>query len=110
MNRKKKQFHEKKEAINHINELFELAKQNFPGELSKRNIELVREYATRFNIKLAPEIKRNFCKECNTILIVGKTSRVRIKPGKKPIKIVTCLECGTVKRIGFTKPKSENKS
>lgn len=89
---------ERKIAIDHITELFDQAKTN--SKFSKRYISLLRKYSTRLKIPLPLEIRRSFCKDCNSLL--AGNCRVRIKPGKKPIKIITCLSCGQIKRVGLT--------
>ena len=37
------------------------------------------------------------CRECTQLLIPGENSRVRIRNGQR---IITCLSCGNVRRIG----------
>jgi len=93
----------KKICLSHILSLFEQAQEKFPSDLSKRYISLIRKYSTRNKVPIPLEIKRSFCKNCNTLLVPGNNCRIRIKSGKNPLRIITCNNCGKVKRIGFTK-------
>ena len=103
MVRNKKQL--KKVALKHILDLFLFSKENFPGDLSKRYIHLIRKYSTRNKVPIPSDIKRSFCKNCNSLLIPGKSCTVRIKSGKSPLRIITCNNCKTIKRLGFKKLK-----
>ncbi|KAF2839794.1 Rpr2-domain-containing protein [Patellaria atrata CBS 101060] len=57
-------------------------------------------------VRISPSVKRTMCKRCDTLLVPGKTSRLRIenasKGGSKPwadVLVVECLECGMLKRF-----------
>lgn len=56
--------------------------------------------ARRIGRRTQTPVKGEFCKECNSRLIPGINCRVRITGGKKTI---TCLGCGNIKRIPFTR-------
>jgi len=92
-------------AKERIRILFELAKKEFEKnpERSRRYVELLRTIGKRYNVRLPKEIKRSFCKVCNTIFIFGKTARVRLD-SKRKIRIVRCLSCGKIYRYPY-KPK-----
>lgn len=47
-------------------------------------------------LKMEPNVKRDFCKGCYSLLKPGFTVRIRIRSGNM---IHTCLRCGTVKRF-----------
>lgn len=69
-------------------------------ELSRETIRLLEDLRRDTNIRIPIEMRRLYCKKCLTPLTPGKTARVRIKSsGKKIIRIVTCLSCGTVYRL-----------
>ncbi|MCS7123514.1 MAG: ribonuclease P [Candidatus Aenigmarchaeota archaeon] len=72
-------------------------------ELSKRYIQIAREICMRTNIRLG-KYKRIFCKKCNTILVPGYTSVVRIERRKKIVKII-CKSCGEKYRYPTNKPQ-----
>jgi ribonuclease P protein subunit RPR2 len=51
-----------------------------------------------------PELKRTFCKSCGSLLVPGNNSRVRLKGNTI---IISCLDCGNIKRYPYGKEKSE---
>jgi len=89
-------------AKERINILFNLAKKNIDSnpERSRRYVQLMRKIALRYNIRLPREIKRSFCKKCNTLLIPDKTAVVRINNKTKTVNI-KCLNCGSVYRYPY---------
>jgi ribonuclease P protein subunit RPR2 len=93
--RKGKPRWQQKIAKERIEILFSLAEKEFNlhPERSRRYIELARKIGLRYNIRFTKELKRKFCKNCNTLLIPGKTSSIRIS---KKILIVKCLKCNKI--------------
>lgn len=87
-------------AKERIKILFELAEKEFREhpERSRRYIQLARKIGLRYNIRLQKDLKKKFCKKCNSILIPGLSSKVRIK---RKIREVKCLNCGKVYRYPF---------
>ncbi len=83
-----------------ISRLFSLAKQNFSEhpKRSKRYVQLARKLSTRYLVRLSPEQKTIFCKECNAFLVPGKNLQVRLRDKKIERK---CLACGNVKKTPF---------
>jgi ribonuclease P protein subunit RPR2 len=69
-----------------------------------------RKVAMAARIRLPPTCKQQICKKCNTLLIPGESSRVRIKPRREPHVVVTCLECGYQTRIPLKAKKEKTKS
>lgn len=102
----KKPRWQKRIAKERIEILFELARKSLEKypERSKRYVELLRKIGLRYNIRLRKNIKRSICKNCNQLLIPGKTATVRLN--KKTI-IVKCLECGKIYRYPFSRGKDE---
>ncbi len=98
---------QKKEAEEHIEKLFEKADEVWPEnkESADRYVELAREIAMKFQIKLG-EKKRKFCKHCHSYLKPGENSRVRINKGKITIY---CKNCKKRRRIPY-KPKKEEEN
>lgn len=96
----------KRIAKERIEILLKLAKEKLKEnpELSRRYVQLAREIGMRANFRLK-KLKRTFCKNCNTILIPGYTSIVRIERRKKIVKII-CKECGKIYRYP-TRPKPQ---
>ncbi len=87
-------------AKERIEILFKLAKKELKThpKRSRRYVELARKIGLRYNIRLPKEIKRSFCKDCNTLIIIGKTAKELDKelPG---LKLIKCLNCGEIKKI-----------
>jgi ribonuclease P protein subunit RPR2 len=99
----------KKVAEERIDLLFEYAEeQAFENnlELSRRYIVLARRIGMKYKIKLKPQYKILFCKNCNNFLLPGKTARVRLKNHKTVIK---CLKCNTYKRHPYLKEIKEKR-
>lgn len=61
-------------------------------------------------IRLPVMYRRQICKKCNSLLVVGDNCRVRIKQRREPHVVVTCLNCGSQTRIPIRKKKGENKT
>jgi len=104
---KRKRKQTKKEVFTDIITLFEISKENFPSLISKNAITTALNYSKKYKVKIPKEIKREFCKNCLNILIPGNNSTTRFSSGKKPYKIITCLNCGKVKRIGYSKEEKQ---
>ncbi|MEM3793820.1 MAG: hypothetical protein QXS76_02800, partial [Candidatus Bathyarchaeia archaeon] len=48
---------------------------------------------------LNKELKWFVCKGCGALLIPPKNCRVRIRSGGNPRIVLTCLDCGSIKRF-----------
>jgi ribonuclease P protein subunit RPR2 len=93
---------QQKIAKERIQILFDLAEKEFKKhpERSKRYVELARKIGLRYNIRFPKELKRKFCKNCNSLLIPGYSSQVRIKSEKKVLE-VKCLNCKKIYRYPY---------
>lgn len=84
---------------NRINFLYQLSTtiaEQSPGLSSTYN-SILKGLSQKSLLKLDPEMKRNICKGCNTMLIPGKTVTCRtIKKSKGAIKW-TCNFCSKTK-------------
>jgi len=91
-------------AKERIKILFDLAEKELRRniERSRRYIELARKIGLRYNVRLPRKLKRKFCKNCNTLLIPGLTSRVRMD-SKRKLLIVKCLSCQKIYRYPYGK-------
>ena len=69
---------------------------------SRRYVELARKIGMRYNVRLTKPQKRNFCKNCNTLLKHGVTSKQRTEKG---VIIIRCLNCNKIYRYPFKKTK-----
>lgn len=85
---------------------------------SRHLLSQFREISQKTQIRVTPELKRSFCKCCQSLLIAGSTSLETItnasanelKPWADVFEI-RCKTCGTVKRfpIGQQRPRGANK-
>lgn len=93
---------QQKIAQERIQILFKLAKKEFRRhpERSKRYIELARKIGLRYNVRLSKYLKRSFCKKCNSLLIPGLTSSVRLDSKRKVVNI-KCLKCDKIYRYKY---------
>lgn len=95
--RAKKPEWQQRIAGERIRTLFNLAEKELKTypDRSRRYVELARKISLRYNIRLPKELKRKFCKKCNTILKPGLTSTVRIQSKVLNIK---CTRCNKIYR------------
>ena len=82
--------------------LFNLAEKEFKKhpERSRRYIQLARKIGLRYNIRLSTKLKRKFCKNCDNLLILGKTEQRRIDSKSKNV-VRKCLKCGKIYRYPY---------
>jgi ribonuclease P protein subunit RPR2 len=98
--RSKKPEWQLKIAKERIEKLFELAEKELEKhpERSRRYVELARKIGLRYNIRLSKKRKRTFCKNCNTLLYIGKTAKL-LDENPPGLKVFKCLKCGKTKKI-----------
>ncbi|MGM5483918.1 MAG: ribonuclease P protein component 4 [Nanobdellota archaeon] len=104
--RKKSKNKIKSKVYERINELFESVKKEYPDSLYKKKISLMETYSSKYKVSIPSEIKSKYCKNCYNLLIPGKTAKIRFKP-KQKIKIITCLNCSKIKRLGYKEKSKE---
>jgi ribonuclease P protein subunit RPR2 len=68
-------------------------------DLSKNYIRIARKIAMAASIRFSELEVQQTCKNCNSLLVPGETSRVRIKQKREPHIVTTCLSCGHQKRV-----------
>jgi len=95
--RKPKPKWQQKIAKERIQILFNLAEKELQEhpERSKRYIELARKIGLRYNVRLPRELKRKFCKNCNTLLKPGLTCSVRTE---RKMLTIRCNNCKKIYR------------
>ncbi|HIH32297.1 TPA: ribonuclease P [Candidatus Woesearchaeota archaeon] len=91
-----------KKALERIEYLFDQAKQNFKDnkELSSRYVQMVRKIAMKYKVRLNKDQKMSFCKNCNSYLMKGTNSTVRIH---NKMIVLRCNKCGFVRKFGLSK-------
>lgn len=70
------------------------------SKLSTRHAELAFKLLQSVRMRAPTSWRRRVCRRCYTILIPGRTSRVRVKPQSRRAShiTVTCLRCGWKRR------------
>lgn len=104
---KKKQDFNMEINQNRINYLYQLSTtiaEQSPGLSSTYN-SILKGLSQKSLLKIDPEIKRNICKGCNTMLIPGKTVTCRLVKKSKGLIKWTCIFCNTSKT--FKKNKNQ---
>lgn len=86
-----------------VERLLDLASSVFDRrpELAHRYAELAWKIKTRYNLRLPKELKRKFCRRCQTFWVPGETCRVRLRSPNPPRIVITCLECGYKRRVPY---------
>ncbi len=103
---------EKKEmriiAKERVKILFDNAEEMFrrDSKLSDRYVALARKIAMKANMRMPRELKRRFCKHCNSYLKPGVNCRIRTNEGKV---VYYCLNCKKFMRYPYLKEKKERR-
>ncbi|MEM2882503.1 MAG: ribonuclease P protein component 4 [Candidatus Bathyarchaeia archaeon] len=92
---------EREIAKERIEILFRLARESFgeDRELSRRYIALAKRIGMRARVRIPRELKWFVCKRCGSLLIPPENCRVRIRSEGNPRVVLTCLDCGGIKRF-----------
>jgi len=69
--------------------------QTAEDDLARRYIRLAKKIGMRYNVKIAPEMKRAYCRHCFTPF---KQSRTKLKSG---FLVRRCRFCGKTSRLRF---------
>ncbi|MFG1519884.1 MAG: ribonuclease P [Thermoplasmataceae archaeon] len=83
-------------AEKRINYLVNLSMKHSDVALAQRYINIARKIGRRMDITLPREIKRSFCKNCNTPYSSKSTIRL-----KDRMIVIKCSFCGDKRRIPF---------
>ena len=73
---------------------------------ARRYVKLARKLGTRYLVRMSPQQKRGFCKQCSVPWVSGETLRIRLNTKQKTIEYA-CLACGFVKRIPYHQKKKQ---
>ena len=86
-------------AKERIKILFDLAEKELKRhpERSRRYVQLARKIGLRYNVRLPKQLKRKFCKNCNTLLKPGLTAERSVDNRNKTI-VIKCLKCNKIYR------------
>ncbi|KAI0633229.1 RNAse P Rpr2/Rpp21/SNM1 subunit domain-containing protein [Trametes polyzona] len=71
------------------------------AELSRSYIGTLRTVGQKTMVRMDPTLKRTLCQKCDTVLLPGTTSSVRVNAMRSHGKAVvyTCLTCKAIRRI-----------
>ena len=75
-------------------------------KLAKRYVELAGKIGMKCNVRIPKEERLYICRSCSTPLIPGLNCRVRVRGEGGTRTVVTCLECGSMKRYPALKEKA----
>lgn len=89
---KKDKYKSKKEVLEIVKNLFKLAKIVFRDnpKLANRYVKLARKNAMSVNLRISNELRKKFCKHCDSYLVPGKNCRVRLHKNRI---IYYCFNC-----------------
>jgi RNase P subunit RPR2 len=96
----------KKIAEKRVETLLEMAEKELDShpERSKKYAKMALNNAVKYNLKLPEKYRDSVCKKCGSLLIPGKTLKVRTDAEKKAV-ILTCTVCGNTRKKGYSKEK-----
>ena len=83
-------------AMRRIRYLADLSMRQSNIRLAQRYVSIARNIGKRMDITLPIDVKRSFCKKCNTPYGPGSVIRL-----KNRILIITCSVCGDRRRIPY---------
>lgn len=93
-------------ALERVKILLKEASETFDEnkKLANSYIKKAKKIAMKVNLKIPSNLKRKFCKHCDSFLVPGKNLRVRTKNGRV---VYYCLECKKFSRytLNSKKPK-----
>lgn len=95
-------------AEERIDILFQTAEKELPEnpERSHRYVQMARNIAQKYNLKIKGNWSRRFCKNCNHFIRPGLNAQIRLSDSRVMIK---CLECGEIRQIPYIKEKKARK-
>jgi ribonuclease P protein subunit RPR2 len=99
---KQKSLKERQIALDRIEQLFSEAEKAFKEKphLSNRYVELARKIAMKAKVRIRSELKKRFCKHCQSYLKPGVNCRVRLT--KKHLTYY-CQSCKKFMRFPYKK-------
>jgi RNase P subunit RPR2 len=93
----------RKAAEERMERLYELAyKKNLEGrdeELERKYVRMAKSISSHYKISMPKTIKRSICNNCSTVLIPGKTCRVRLASSKGYLSYI--CRCGHENKIFY---------
>ena len=95
-------------AEERIDILFNRADEIFTihPERSRRYVEMARNIATKYNMKMPATWSKRYCHYCHQFMKPGLNCQIRLSDSSIVIK---CLECGNINKIPYIKEKKERR-
>jgi len=95
-------------ARERIDILLRLAEESFEThpQRSHRYVQMARNIATKYNIRMPRIWKRRVCKNCYKFLKPGINCQIRLRDSSVVIK---CFECGNLMKIPYIKEKKDRR-
>ena len=88
----------KKKVLQEVELLLNKASQAKTRVDEQKIVKKARMRAMKHRLRLSKDVRRIFCKKCNSLWKAGKTLRVRTSRGKV---VYTCLVCKSMKRFRY---------
>ncbi|MFB6076383.1 MAG: ribonuclease P protein component 4, partial [Candidatus Aenigmatarchaeota archaeon] len=91
-------------ARERIEILFREAEKRFPEQkqLSNRYVELAKRIGERYRVRIPRELKRKYCRHCNSYIKPGINCEVEMDNENKCM-VYKCGECGKKFRYDYSK-------
>lgn len=102
----------KRLARQRVQTLFRLARGTIHEDpvLAQHYVDIARKVAMAAKVRFPREYRRQFCRRCKSFILPGVNCRVRIKQGRRPHVVVTCLNCGEHMRMPLTRKREKQTS
>ena len=71
-------------------------------ELADRYVKIARDISMKYKVRIPSDLKKRFCKKCNTYMIPGENCIVRTRQGRL---VYHCQKCGNMMRFVVRKGK-----
>jgi len=101
---KRKKKLEKEIATERIKILIDKARAKMLDdyEIARRNVITATEISKRYRVRIPRELKITFCKKC---FFPYRSDKLRVRVKKSRV-IITCLNCGEIRRFPIVKGKN----
>jgi|TARA_Y100000310_G_scaffold345097_1_gene461778 ribonuclease P protein subunit RPR2 len=89
-------------ARERIKTLFKHAETVSP-EAGRKAVKRARDVGMKFRVHMPKDVKRKYCKKCDSFLKPGVNCIVRLNQKKQSHIVITCTKCGAVIRMPYKK-------